>query len=92
MFPDVTLAILQTDKKPSHVIPHRRFPDFYYPLSFNIPNSNATIDFVMIDTVVLCGQADDVILHPEGPEDVKAAASQWVWIDEQLRSSKYVTC
>ncbi|XP_067678080.1 tartrate-resistant acid phosphatase type 5-like [Haliotis asinina] len=65
-----------------------RFPDFYYPLRFNIPNSNATIDFVMIDTVVLCGQADDVILHPEGPEDVKAAASQWIWIDQQLRASK----
>ncbi|XP_067677469.1 tartrate-resistant acid phosphatase type 5-like [Haliotis asinina] len=66
------------------------YPYFFYPLTFDIPNSDATIDFVMTDTVTLCGNvADDFHgLQPRGPSDAEFAETQWQWIDKTLAASK----
>ncbi|XP_046338156.2 tartrate-resistant acid phosphatase type 5-like [Haliotis rufescens] len=74
----------------SQVSKRWNYPNFYYPLSFDIPNSDATIDFVMTDTVTLCGNvADDFHgLQPQGPVDIAFAETQWQWIDKTLAASK----
>ncbi|KAM8884426.1 tartrate-resistant acid phosphatase type 5-like [Synchiropus picturatus] len=63
------------------------FPGFYYDLLFNIPHSNATVNILMIDTVVLCGNTYDDI-QPSGPENSKASEKQWEWIHSKLASSR----
>ncbi|XP_070563365.1 tartrate-resistant acid phosphatase type 5-like [Ptychodera flava] len=66
------------------------FPSFYYSMRYNIPASNATILFVMIDTVMLCGNTLDETPGSDlgGPEDVTGALKQWRWIEETLKNSK----
>ncbi|VDK84095.1 unnamed protein product [Cylicostephanus goldi] len=74
------------------------FPKLYYKLSFSLKNSS--VDILMIDTIVLCGNTADIqnggffdmlwnrSHHPEGPTDPKKAEEQWKWINENLNSSK----
>lgn len=74
------------------------FPDLYYKLSFNM--KNATVDILMIDTIILCGNTADIenggffdmlwnkSHDPEGPTDVTRAEKQWKWIEENLNSSR----
>uniref|UniRef100_A0A158QP04 Metallophos domain-containing protein n=1 Tax=Haemonchus placei TaxID=6290 RepID=A0A158QP04_HAEPC len=69
------------------------FPDLYYKLSFHIKNT--TIDVLMLDTIVLCGNTADIqnggffdmlwnrSHDPEGPSDVEKAEKQWKWIKFQ---------
>ncbi|KAK0424755.1 hypothetical protein QR680_008830 [Steinernema hermaphroditum] len=75
------------------------FPDLYYKTSYRFGPRNVSVDFVFIDTIVLCGNTQDiqnggfldVILtkqvDPEEPSDPEAAHKQWEWIVEQLNSS-----
>ncbi|KAL3870035.1 hypothetical protein ACJMK2_042652 [Sinanodonta woodiana] len=65
------------------------FPNYYYLLSFAIPGSNAKVDIVMIDTVLLCGNTlhDFVDSQPQGPADNIVAEDQWNWIEKQLMNS-----
>ncbi|XGW26008.1 hypothetical protein V3C99_006985 [Haemonchus contortus] len=74
------------------------FPDLYYKLSFHIKNT--TIDVLMLDTIVLCGNTADIqnggffdmlwnrSHDPEGPSDVEKAEKQWKWIAKNLNSSR----
>lgn len=64
------------------------FPNYYYALRFPIPGG-ATVDIVMIDTVLLCGNTrhDFIGDQPKGPKDIKAAEDQWSWIEKQLETS-----
>ena len=72
----------------------RVFPDYFY--TFSLWESDQTtklIDFVMIDTVLLCGGGNmsDWDHRPlEGPENSLVAETYWQWIEEQLRQSTYV--
>ena len=61
-------------------------------MRFPIPGG-ATVDIVMIDTILLCGNTrhDFVGDQPKGPKDLKVADDQWAWIETQLKSSSYVT-
>jgi tartrate-resistant acid phosphatase type 5 len=67
------------------------FPSFYYTFVEQIPNSESTIQFVMIDTVILAGntRVNGVeYLQPQGAEDELAAETQWEWIESTLSASK----
>ena len=68
------------------------FPDLYYKLTWKIPSTTMTVDIIMIDTVVLCGNSDHdyKLLQPNGPKNLKDAEAQWLWIEKQLKESKYV--
>lgn len=70
----------------------RNFPDFYYNLTFGIPGSQATVDILMLDTVIMCGNIDDFSSapgeQPNGTKHEKMAEEQWMWLEKQLASSK----
>ena len=70
------------------ILVFRKFPDFYYTLSYSVPGGKKA-DFVMIDTVMLCGNTGDDKLgsQPEGPENVRVADTQWDWINKMLQTS-----
>ncbi|TKR94340.1 hypothetical protein L596_008634 [Steinernema carpocapsae] len=74
-------------------------PDLYYKLSYSFGPQNTTVDVVFIDTIVLCGNTQDIQnggfldviftkqVDPEVPDDPEEADKQWAWIAEQLNSS-----
>ena len=45
----------------------------------------------MIDTVLLCGNSDHDFLgkQPEGPDNKLIADTQWQWIENAVKYSKY---
>jgi hypothetical protein len=69
----------------------RVFPDYFYTFSLWLSDKQTKlIDFVMIDTVLLCGGSNlsDWEHGPlEGPQDSFIAEDYWQWIEEQLRQS-----
>ena len=75
------------------------FPNLYYKIQYQLSN-DIKVDFVMIDTIVLCGNTRDIKYNtdpylvsatpehpPRGPEDIEAAEDQWQWLDTQLVTS-----
>ncbi|XP_055342113.1 tartrate-resistant acid phosphatase type 5-like [Paramacrobiotus metropolitanus] len=67
------------------------FPDYYYNLKFDA-GEGASLEIVLIDTVLLCGNSDSDFLHkqPEmqmNPKARKIADDQWAWIEETLAKS-----
>ena len=69
----------------------RNYPNFYYKLNFTSPDG-ATVDIIMIDTVLLCGNSDADYLHlqPSGPDSQGVAEDQWTWIENNIKDSKWV--
>lgn len=65
------------------------FPYYYYKLSYKIPDGDS-IDIIMLDTVLLCGNTLSDFEHdqPKGPADFMVAQDQWTWLEQQLASSK----
>ena len=65
------------------------FPDYYFMVRYQIPGTKDTIAFIMIDTVMLCGNTDDSETHkqPTKPLDVKLVESQLTWIEDQLKAT-----
>ncbi|CAF0951908.1 unnamed protein product [Rotaria sp. Silwood1] len=67
------------------------FPDYFYSFSlWQSDKQKKLIDFVMIDTVILCGgdSLSDWDHTPlEGPKNQHVAEAYWQWIEEQLRQS-----
>ena len=68
------------------------FPSLYYTLSYNFTASDGgrrTIDLLMIDTVGLAGNSDDVCKGCElrGPADPPSAEVQWAWLSRHLNTS-----
>ena len=68
----------------------RNFPNYYYTVNYNAPG-DTTLDIIMLDTILLCGNTkyDSEHDQPVGPEDQTPAESQWQWIEQQLADSKY---
>ncbi|MFH4983982.1 hypothetical protein AB6A40_010691 [Gnathostoma spinigerum] len=77
------------------------FPASYYTVSYRFGKRNTTVDFIIIDTIVLCGNTRDVVNgdlidlalaesidNPNNPSDPEAARVQWRWIEEQLSKSR----
>ena len=73
----------------------RVFPDYFYTFSlWQSDKQKKLIDFVMIDTVILCGGDDlsDWDHAPlRGPADKQIAEDYWQWIETQLNQSTYVS-
>lgn len=69
---------------------YRRFPNYYYSLSYNIPGGGM-VQILMIDTVLLCGNTGDDSLHdqPHGPVDLDKADDQLAWITQSMKNSRY---
>ncbi|CAG2193605.1 ACP5 [Mytilus edulis] len=78
----------ETFDKLSHFC-FRNFPDYYYKLNFPIPGSQMTVDIIMIDTILLCGNSDHDFLgkQPKGPANQKVADDQLTWIEKQIQTS-----
>ena len=70
----------------------RKFPDFFYTFTlWQNGVQKKLVDFIMLDTVLLCGGgniSDWEDTPIEGPENAVLAETYWQWIEEQLRSSK----
>uniref|UniRef100_A0A0N5AVE9 Tartrate-resistant acid phosphatase type 5 n=1 Tax=Syphacia muris TaxID=451379 RepID=A0A0N5AVE9_9BILA len=78
------------------------FPSLYYKISYKFgANNNTLVEFLMIDTIVLCGNTRDiesagflkmlfadVFLDPNNPKNPAAAHAQLQWIEQQLKQSK----
>ena len=69
-----------------------RFPSLWYALSFPFTSSSRkqrTVQLIMIDTVNLAGNSDDVCKGCElnGSANASLAEDQWSWIEDQLKSS-----
>lgn len=66
-----------------------KFPDLYYDLSFKIPDTNASVRLLMLDTIVLCGNSDD--FHEDQPmvaANPKMANIQLDWLIKKLETAK----
>ena len=85
-----SLSDTEEDLFPSH----RKYPDYFYTFSlWQSDEKKKLVDFVMLDTVLLCGGgnvSDWASTPEEGPENVVLAEAYWQWIEEQLRQSTYV--
>lgn len=77
------------------------FPSPYYKISYKFGDNGTTVDFIMIDTIILCGNTRDVQnggfidmifadveADPIHPKDPEAAKIQWEWIEKELNNSK----
>ena len=59
-----------------------------------IPGTNATVHLVFIDTIILCGTAEDDDDDekekglPHGPQSPSEADNEWAWIETTLHNSK----
>ena len=64
------------------------FPAFYYTETVSL-SGGGTLQFVFIDTVLLCGQTHPTLRHlpPTGPASTAAAEDQWAWIEQTLSAS-----
>ncbi|XP_022258095.1 tartrate-resistant acid phosphatase type 5-like isoform X2 [Limulus polyphemus] len=69
-----------------------KFPSLYYTRKFQVPSSNATVEVLIIDTVLLCGKTDPDAKVPGQPLpytiDHTQADKQLQWIKKKLKSSK----
>ncbi len=70
---------------------HRRYPDYFYTFSlWQSDQQKKLVDFIMLDTILLCGGgnlSDWSLASVEGPEDEFIAEAYWQWIEDQLRQS-----
>ncbi|KAI6212462.1 Tartrate-resistant acid phosphatase type 5 [Aphelenchoides besseyi] len=93
---NVEAQIAYTDRSDN-----RTFPSLYYKTSYSFGPKGTRVEFVFIDTVVLCGNSNNVKSRsifswigvttriPERPaaKYVDESKKQWKWIEEQLRTS-----
>ncbi|OQV22226.1 Tartrate-resistant acid phosphatase type 5 [Hypsibius exemplaris] len=84
---NVSAEIAYTDK-----LNRWKFPDYYYNLKFNV-GTDSSVEIILIDTILLCGNSDHDFLHqaPKPHTTKKSqqiAADQWAWIEQTLAASK----
>ncbi|XP_052778259.1 tartrate-resistant acid phosphatase type 5-like [Mya arenaria] len=64
-----------------------KFPDYYHKFTAPIAGGR-TVEVVMIDTILLCGNVYTLRGQPVGPDDKAAAEAHFRWIEEALSQSK----
>ncbi|KAF6027566.1 ACP5 [Bugula neritina] len=64
----------------------RKYPDYYYTKTFTSPDG-ATIEFVMVDTMIICGTVEKEGEQPNHLMIRKAEEEEWAWIEEKLANS-----
>ncbi|XP_064355444.1 tartrate-resistant acid phosphatase type 5 [Dromaius novaehollandiae] len=68
--------------------PRWRFPHPYYSLRWELPGANVSARLLVLDTVLLCGAADDFGGGPGGPRDAAAARAQLSWLRGRLAAAR----
>ncbi|CAF5167367.1 unnamed protein product, partial [Rotaria magnacalcarata] len=67
------------------------FPDYFYTFSlWQSDKQKKLVDFIMLDTVILCGggNSSDWEHTPlKGPDNSYLAEAYWQWVEEQFRQS-----
>lgn len=71
------------------------YPDYYYPIRYQL-SGGPKIHFVVLDTILLCGNTKHTAMfnwweeatQPVGPKSVKTAEDQWTWLEGQLKASE----
>ena len=97
---NVTAQIAYTNISPNN---RWQFPSYYYSKQFAIPDTSYTLEIIFLDTIILCGDSADSLAYckkhnlipnsnqcsttPMGPSDPLAAAYQWIWLNQTLKSS-----
>lgn len=68
----------------------RNFPDFYYKKSYKLDNTNISVDFIMTDSIILCGNTVfETYSQPSlDPTDRYRSEKHWKWLEDTLKSSK----
>ncbi|KAI6183201.1 Tartrate-resistant acid phosphatase type 5 [Aphelenchoides bicaudatus] len=78
------------------------FPDRWYKLNYAFSKYQKKVDFLFIDTVILCGNTIDIDSRsvfawatafekePKQPDKqfIDAAKEQWKWLEEELKDSE----
>lgn len=78
----------------SNISKHGRwhFPSYFYTTTHTLPNTNITVEIVMIDTIVLAPSSwDEPVPYPAellAPGHEKMRASSWQWVTDAIRNSK----
>lgn len=80
------------------------YPANYYKVSYAFGKNATLVEFLMIDTILLCGNTRDIteanfvdmILattnkNPNAPKDPAAAKTELDWIEQQLKRSRFYT-
>lgn len=69
----------------------RTYPDYFYTFSlWQSDKQTKLVDFIMLDTVILCGggnTSDWEETPTEGPKNRFVAEAYWEWVEQQLRQS-----
>jgi len=83
-----------------HVNPRWVYPSLSYVVRYELAPTKTTIDIVLVDTVVLCGETwyggvdpksgryKDALDLPTGPVDQAKADALWSWVENELRQSR----
>jgi tartrate-resistant acid phosphatase type 5 len=69
----------------------RTYPDYFYAFTlWEEDRQKKLVDFIMLDTVILCGGSnlsDWENIELKGPNNDFIAEAYWQWVEEQLRQS-----
>ena len=57
--------------------------------TMTIPGTTTTVQFIFIDTILMCGTTDPLkrSRKPRGPQSQAQADEEWAWINETLQQS-----
>ncbi len=68
----------------------RTYPSLYYTFAYKFGNPPKLAEFVMIDTIVLCGNVWENAKKGKivAPPNQRDANRQWKWIKKQLQNSR----
>ncbi|XP_074642817.1 tartrate-resistant acid phosphatase type 5-like [Tubulanus polymorphus] len=61
------------------------FPDYNYTLMYRVPGTNVVAEFIMIDTIIICGLGEP---QPTGPKDELKSKSVLNWLEDKLKNSR----
>ena len=73
----------------THMHTHTHTHTHTHIQTMTIPGTNTTVQFIFIDTILMCGTTDPTkrFMAPSGPQSQSLADEEWAWINETLRQS-----